>query len=99
MDHRDLTGPAAIHPAFLVSDTDPALDAANHVTARKGWVDTSETPTLKIRNDANTAWITVLGPPVTGVSVPFAELHVAWLIALFDDFELSDYAFTEVEYV
>jgi hypothetical protein len=100
MDHRDLTGPAAIHPAFFVSDTDPSLDAANHVGAGKGWLDTSEAPTLKVRNDANDAWITALGPPPPpGIVISFAELAAVYIAAAFDDFEFSDLDFTELEYV
>lgn len=61
MNHNQLTGKFAVHPFAFVGATDPAADAANGVTANKAWIDTSGTPTLKIRNSGNTAWLTIIG--------------------------------------
>lgn len=58
--HQELTGRAAIHPFAFVQSTDPALDATNEVAANKAWIDTSIGNALKIRNAANTSWITLL---------------------------------------
>lgn len=58
--HDESTAPASIHQIDFVGSTDPALDADNHVTAHKRWLDTSTSPyTQKIRNAANDAWITL----------------------------------------
>ena len=69
-DHHDLTGKYAVHPFAFVQATDPALDAANQVTAHKAWIDTSVGNALKIRNASNTAWTTVLSGG-GGVSMQF----------------------------
>jgi hypothetical protein len=52
-DHNDLTGDIAVHPAAIVSATDPGA-----VGAHKFWVDTSTSAPfqLKKRNAANSAW-------------------------------------------
>lgn len=57
--HQELTGRSAVHPFAFVQATDPALDANNDVGPYKAWIDTSTGNTLKIRNAANTDWLTV----------------------------------------
>jgi hypothetical protein len=49
------TGPSAIHPIAIHSETDPALDAANAITAGKLWFIPSLL-ILQIRNTGNTDW-------------------------------------------
>lgn len=53
IQHRNLSGADAVHPAWYVSASDPGA-----VGADKGWVDTSAGPPyqLKKRNTGNTAW-------------------------------------------
>lgn len=102
MDHRDLTGASAIHPAFFVGATDPSLDADNHVTADKGWLDTTvpTAPTLKVRNTANDAWISVLGPvAIASISISVTELIVAYTFASYLMYDLPEVDFVELEYV
>lgn len=53
--HYQIIGKYAIHPFAFVSETDPALDAANHVSAFKGWVKLS-TKQLFFRNATNDSW-------------------------------------------
>lgn len=67
--HHELDGALAVHPFAFVQSTDPALDADNHVTAHKAWIDTGNGNTLKVRNDTNTAWLTVIsGGLQTGIA-------------------------------
>lgn len=55
--HRDDVAPSAIHPAAFIGDTDPSLDADNHVAANKLWIDTTgSTVVVKARNVANDGW-------------------------------------------
>lgn len=59
MNHEDLAPPYAVHEFAFVQGTDPALVAANHVAAGKAWIDTSAGNTLKVRNPANSGWLTI----------------------------------------
>lgn len=60
MSHKTTTGAEAIHPVSFVSDMDPALDADNHVTARKMWFDTT-IDRMKVRNEDNDDWLLIGG--------------------------------------
>lgn len=61
VQHSNLTGSAAIHPAAYVSSSDPGAVGAN-----KLWIDTTLTAyRIKIRNSTNTAWTTVQNPVTT----------------------------------
>lgn len=95
--HRDLTGPAAIHPVAFVQGTDPALVAGNGVLPGKAWIDTANNYAWKIRNDANSGWITVLGPAPAGLSVSMTELVLVYTLGSFYFFD--DFDTTELEYI
>lgn len=97
--HRDLTGPAAIHPVAFVQGTDPALVAGNGVGPGKAWIDTANSYAWKIRNDANNAWITVLGAPVAALNLDMVSLTVAWTLDDFIAYDLDELDFVELEYV
>jgi hypothetical protein len=53
--HKDLTGAAALHQIFEHSESDPG----SGLGAYKGWIKPS-TGEVKIRNAANSAWITII---------------------------------------
>jgi hypothetical protein len=58
VDHNNLTGAAAVHPASYTQTSDPGAVGAN-----KLWVDTTlASRVLKQRNSANTTWVTVQNP-------------------------------------
>jgi len=98
MRHRDLTGRAAIHPAAFFQDTDPSLDADNHVGPGKWWVDTGSGNALKVRNNANSSWITVLG---SGGQVTNAWYEINDIVDAIDwgPMDLADMAWHQVSYV
>jgi hypothetical protein len=89
--HRSLTGPAAIHPFAFISDTDPSIDAANGVGPGKAWILESAPYTMKVRNEANDGWITVLGAP-SGITLGWAT-KVVVVDALDGDPGLDFFAF------
>ena len=61
VQHSNLTGSAAVHPAAYVSSSDPGAVGAN-----KLWIDTTTASyRLKIRNATNAAWVTVQNPVTT----------------------------------
>ena|SRR5882672_12401572 len=92
--HRDLSGINALHAFAFVQGTDPASDPDNHVAARKAWVDTANSNALKIRNDANTGWLTVIGGS-TQVSAAWAERTVVIVPEEFIGADLADTAWVE----
>ena len=65
--HDELTAWQAIHQFAYASNTDPSLDASISLTPYKGWIDTSASNTLKVRNAANGAWedVSVAGAGTT----------------------------------
>lgn len=68
-NHHELVPPFSIHPIAFVGGTDPSLDADNFVTARKWWLDTGDGNALKVRNDTNDGWLTVIsGGSQTGIA-------------------------------
>lgn len=73
MKHQDLTGRGAVHPFAFVQATDPALDPDNAITRRKAWVDTSAGNALKIRNETNDGWTTILAG-AGGVTNAWAQI-------------------------
>lgn len=102
MLHHEIEGPLAIHPFAFVQSTDPALDADNHVAAGKAWIDTGSANTLKIRNEANSAWIIVVGGSSDAVvAFTLLESIVSVLVDVFpnviDATTIGD--FTELTYV
>lgn len=83
--HHQVTGPFAVHRFAFVQATDPALDPDNHVAAGKPWIDTASGNALKIRNDGNSAWITVL----TGSSQVSANFRLV-AVLVWSVFEYPD---------
>lgn len=78
--HQDLTGRSAIHPFAFIQNTDPSLVADNAVTAKKAWIDNTNpaSPILKVRDDTNTSWITVIAgvAPPTSLLLGFVGIDV-----------------------
>lgn len=62
VEHSNLTGATAIHPAAYIQSSDPGAVGAN-----KLWIDTTTTASVwKRRNSINTAW-TVVGSALTAL--------------------------------
>lgn len=55
IEHRD-TPATELHRPWHVGATDPSLDVDNNVGAGHGWVDTSDTVVLWVRNETNDDW-------------------------------------------
>jgi hypothetical protein len=89
-EHHLLAGKFAVHPAAFFQNTDPALDAANFVGPGKWWVDSGNGNALKVRNDANDAWVTVVaGAGQAGIAWNtrnYIYEHADWVNADIDEF-------------
>lgn len=79
--HHELAGILAVHRFAFVQGTDPALVAGNHVGAGKAWIDTASGNALKVRNEANSAWINV----VAGAS----SVSAVWRSLIYVDIEAA----------
>lgn len=99
--HHELDGPNAVHPFAFVQSTDPAANPDNHVTARKAWIDTGNGNALKVRNDANTAWFTVItGSLQTGISFSAIDYIQRTVLALPEsDMTDANFSFHQITHI
>jgi|SRR6185436_12883664 len=97
-EHHALIDKFAVHPAAFMQNTDPALEPAKLVAKRKWWIDTGNGNALKVRNETNTDWITVLagsGQAVGG----FVEINWTTVLEEATGGDLDSMALTLITYL